>query len=86
MQESQKNIVDGMEKAFHIVGVIQPTIHMKITAAEINARNSAKHAAAVARYNVRLKAYNRTLALAAKEAALVKELIAIRENETKASA
>ena len=26
-----------MEKAFHIVGVIQPTIHMKITAAEINA-------------------------------------------------
>ena len=31
MQESQKNIVDGMEKAFHIVGVIQPTIHMTTT-------------------------------------------------------
>ena len=59
---------------------------MKITAAEINARNASKHAAAVARYNVRLKAYNRSLALAAKEAALVKELIAIRESEAKTNA
>ena len=59
---------------------------MKITAAQINARNSAKHAAAVARYNVRLKAYNRSLALAEREAALVKELRTIRENETKANA
>ena len=61
---------------------------MKITAAEINARpeNAAKHAAAVARYNVRLKAYNRSLALAERDAAFVKELRAIRENESKATA
>jgi ABC-type Zn2+ transport system substrate-binding protein/surface adhesin len=54
---------------------------MKITAAEIKARYADKYAAAVVRYNARLKAYNRSLALAAKEAELVKTLRSIRESE-----
>jgi hypothetical protein len=52
------------------------------TKAEIAAR----HAKAMARYNARVKAYNRSLELAAKEAAIVKELIEIRERESKNNA